>query len=82
MLRKRRIRAREVLDEIRSGISEAELRSKYRLSSKGIERLFNLLVDNGTVDQTELLEKYPRYERKVNHVELPWDPRMSLKGKV
>ncbi len=82
MLRKRRIRAREVLDEIRSGISEAELRAKYRLSSKGIDRLFNLLVDNGTVDQSELLEKYPRYERKVTHVELRWDPRMSLKGKV
>ena len=82
MLRKRRIRQREALNEIRSGISEAELRAKYRLSSRGIERLFNLLVASGTVDQSELFEKYPWYERKVSHVEQRWGPRVSLKGKV
>ena len=82
MLRKRRIRPREVLNEIRSGISEAELRTKYRLSAKGIERLFNLLVANGTVDQSELFEKYPWYERKATHVEQRFDPRVSLKGRV
>ena len=82
MLRKRRIRPREVLNEIRSGISEAELRAKYRLSSKGIERLFNLLVANGTVNQSELFDKYPWYERKLSHVEQRWDCRVSLKGKV
>jgi uncharacterized protein (DUF433 family) len=82
MLRKRRIRPREVLDEIRSGISETKLRAKYRLSSKGIERLFNLLVTNGTVDQSELFEKYPWYKLKVTHVEQRWEPRVSLKGQV
>lgn len=82
MLRKRRIRPREVLNEIRSGISEAELRAKYRLSSKGIERLFNLLVTNGTVGQSELFDKCPWYERKLTHVERRWEPRVSLKGKV
>ncbi len=82
MLRKRRIRPREVLNRIRSGISEAELRAKYRLSSKGIERLFNLLVANGTVGQSELFDKYPWYERKLTHVEQRWDLRVSLKGKV
>jgi len=82
MLRKRRIRPREVLNEIRSGISEAELRTKYRLSAKGIERLFSLLVANGTIDQSELFEKYPFYERKVTHAEQRFDPRISLKGLV
>jgi uncharacterized protein (DUF433 family) len=82
MLRKRRIRPREVLNEIRSGISEAELRTKYRLSAKGIERLFSLLVANGTVDKSELFEKYPWYERKAAHVEQRFDLRVSLKGRV
>ena len=82
MIRKRKIRPREVLNEIRSGISEAELRTKYRLSAKGVERLFNLLVANGTVGQSELLERYPRYERKLAHVEQRWEPRVSLNGKV
>jgi hypothetical protein len=82
MIRKRQIRPREVLDEIRSGISEAELRTKYRLSANGVERLFNLLVANGTVDQSELFQKYPFYERKHSHVERRWEPRVSLKGKV
>ncbi len=82
MIRKRKIRPREVLDEIRSGISEAELRTKYRLSAKGVERLFNLLVANGTIDQSELFQKYPFYERKLSHVERRWEPRVSLNGKV
>ncbi len=82
MIRKRRIRPREVLDEIRSGISEAELRTKYRLSAKGVERLFNLLVANGTIDQSELFQNCPFYERKLSHVEQRWEPRVSLKGKV
>jgi hypothetical protein len=82
MLRKRRIRPREVLNEIRSGIGEAELRAKYRLSSKGIERLFNLLVTSGTIDQSELVEKCPWYEQKISHVEQRWEPRVSLKGKI
>src|SRR5208283_1636724 len=82
MIRKRKIRPREVLNEIRSGISEAELRTKYRLSAKGVERLFNLLVANGTIDQSELFQKYPFYERKITHVERRWEPRVSLNGKV
>ena len=82
MIRKRKIRHREVLNEIRSGISEAELRTKYRLSAKGVERLFNLLVANGTIDQSELFQKYPFYERKITHVERRWEPRVSLNGNV
>jgi uncharacterized protein (DUF433 family) len=82
MIRKRKIRPREVLDEIRSGISEAELRTKYRLSVRGVERLFNLLVANGTVDQSELFEMYPFYERKLSHIEQRWEPRVTLNGKV
>jgi hypothetical protein len=82
MLRKRRIRPREVLNEIRNGIGEAELKAKYRLSSKGIERLFNLLVTSGTIDQSELVEKCPWYGQKISNVERRWEPRVSLKGKI
>ena len=82
MLRKRRIRPREVLNEIRCGTTETELRAKYRLSSKGIERLFNLLVTTGSADQSELFEKCPWYERRVTHVEQRWEPRVTLKGKI
>ena len=82
MIRKRKIRHQEVLNEIRSGISEAELRTKYRLSAKGVEGLFNLLVANGTIDQSELFQKYPFYERKVTRVDRRSEPRVSLKGRV
>ena len=82
MLRTRTISQQQVCDEISSGTSEAELRAKYRLTSRGIERVFNLLVANGTVDQSELFEKYPSYKRKVTHVEQRQAPRVSLKGKI
>ncbi len=82
MLRKRRIRPQEVLDEIRSGISQAQLRAKYRLSTRGVERLFNLLVAKGTVEQSELFEKYPWYERKLAYVEQRIEPRMNIKSRV
>ncbi len=82
MLSKRTIRQRELLNEIHSGMSDAELRSKYRLSAKGIETLFNLLVAGGAIDQSELFGKYPWYERKVTHVDQRSEPRVGLKGTV
>ncbi len=82
MLHKKKISQRELLNEIRSGISDAELKSKYRLSSKRVERLFNFLVAKGTIDQSELFVKYPWYERKVTYVDQRWEPRVNLKGKV
>ena len=82
MLRKRRIRPLEVLNEIRRGTTETELRVRFRLSSKGIERLFNLLVTKGSIDQSELFEKCPWYGQKVTQAERRWEPRVSLKGQV
>jgi hypothetical protein len=82
MLHKRRIRALEALNEIRRGTTETELRVRFRLSSKGIERLFNLLVTKGSIDQSELFEKCPWYEQKFTQADRRWEPRVSLKGRV
>jgi hypothetical protein len=50
------VRAKEVLQDIRSGISRAEFVDKHRLSEKGIQSLFTKMINSGIVSQSELDE--------------------------
>jgi uncharacterized protein (DUF433 family) len=43
----RRVSAKEVLDDIKSGMDDPALMEKYQLSSKGLQRLFKELVGAG-----------------------------------
>ncbi len=48
------VRARDVMNDIQSGISNSELRKKYRLSEKGLMSLFGKLVRADILTQTEV----------------------------
>ncbi len=50
---KRIINAREIIDDVRSGMSDAELMEKYRLSSMGLQSAFSKLLNSRllTVDE-------------------------------
>ena len=51
---RRRISFRSTAEDIRSGLSEAELMAKHRLSPKGLNKVFRKLVDAGAIDEMEL----------------------------
>jgi uncharacterized protein (DUF433 family) len=46
---KRRIDTKELVTDIRSNLSDAELMEKYKLSSRGLQRVFTKLVDSRAV---------------------------------
>ncbi|MDQ7783760.1 MAG: hypothetical protein RDU20_12825 [Desulfomonilaceae bacterium] len=52
-----KIKGREVLADIRSGMDDAGLMQKYGLSSKGIIQLMGRLVSAGLLTPAELAER-------------------------
>ncbi len=51
---KRKIRAKDVVNDIRAGMDDASLMEKYRLSAKGLQRIFEKLVEGKFVTQRDL----------------------------
>ncbi len=53
-MERRKINAREAVADIRSGMNDTGLMNKYGLSSDGLQRLFNKLVNTGFIDLGEI----------------------------
>ena len=60
-MEKRKIKADQVLKDIRSGMSDGELMVTYHLSPKGLQSLFNKLVQGGFIDLEELDQRMPTF---------------------
>jgi hypothetical protein len=54
---KRVIKAKEVIADIQSGMSDLELTEKYRVTPLGLERLLGHLVDSGLIGERELEDR-------------------------
>jgi len=54
---KRRIGTREIVSDIRSGLTDVELMEKYKLSSRGLQKVFKKLVDAGALLEHELYDR-------------------------
>lgn len=65
-MEKRKITAREVLRDVRSGSSDQDLMEKYTLSSQGLQSVFHKLVSAGVITQAELDDRVPITERTVD----------------
>ncbi len=52
------IDAKEALELIRAGVSDARLMAKYNLSTKGLRSLFTKLVKVGAIEQSELDNRF------------------------
>jgi hypothetical protein len=61
----RKISAKEVVGDIKSGMSDAELMKKHDLSAKGLESLFEKLVKAGLVDEPILKKRAAAKGRQV-----------------
>ncbi|MGO9117984.1 MAG: hypothetical protein ACLQPD_10270 [Desulfomonilaceae bacterium] len=56
-MEKKKISAKKAVADIRSGMSDAALMSKYLLSNAGLQSLFDKLVTAGYMDLAEILER-------------------------
>ena len=65
-MQKRKITAREILQDIRAGKSDKTLMEKFNLSAQGLQSLFDKLVRAGVVTQDELDDRVPISERTVD----------------
>ncbi len=64
--RQRRIVAKDVVRDLRSGVRETDLMEKYGLSPKGFRRLLERLVDSDVVSHSELYEMSASYKAKID----------------
>src|SRR5271157_6421603 len=51
---KRRIDTKELVADIRTGLTDVALMEKYKLSSRGLQRVFTKLVDSGSAMAADL----------------------------
>ncbi len=61
IVEKKKISAKDALADIRSGMSDANLMSKYLLSNAGLQSLFDKLVTAGYIDLAEILARTPTF---------------------
>src|SRR5271157_393721 len=62
---KRRIDTKELVTDIRSNLSDVELMEKYKLSSRGLQRVFSKLADSGAVMADDLSGRSISYDDSV-----------------
>lgn len=70
---KQKVSAKEVVADIRSGVSDADLMAKYNLSTKGLESLFEKLIEKNVLSAADIARrKTPRTQPAA-----PEPPRMT-----
>jgi uncharacterized protein (DUF433 family) len=62
---KRRIDTKEIIADIRSGGTDVELMEKYKLSSRGLQRVFTKLVDSTVLTGDDLSGRNISYDDSV-----------------
>jgi len=60
-----KIDARDVLKDIRDGLDDTALMTKYRLSGTGLQSLFSKLIEAGLLKRTDLDKRMPNFEKTV-----------------
>lgn len=63
---KRTIKAKEIVNDIRARMTDAELMAKYSLSAKGLESIFKKLLKVKAVTRKELYGRFPFLDDTVN----------------
>ena len=66
MERKTRIRASDIAEDIREGMSDPKLMEKYGLSAKGLSSAFQKLVDAGIMEEEEFENRTALYKDTVD----------------
>jgi hypothetical protein len=65
MAGKRVIKVQEIVNDIRSGMTDAELLVKYQLSARGLDSVFRKLLDVQAIDPNELRARSDAMEDSV-----------------
>lgn len=67
-----------IIDDIQSGMNDAQLREKYSLSSKGLLRLMERLVNAGLIPHSTLVAVSETYRKRIHQGEERCHPRAYI----
>jgi hypothetical protein len=62
---RRKISAREFIEDVRNGMTDSELMEKYRLTALGLQSAFTKLVDAGALNPEAIFGRLPDYDSTV-----------------
>ena len=62
---KRQISAKAFLKDFREGMGEAQLMEKYKISTRGLQKIFHKLVEAGAISKAEFAPRLSAYEDTV-----------------
>ena len=72
---KKRINAKDMVEDIRSGMSSSQIMVKYKLSDRGLQRVFRKLLDAGWVTRDECVAVLPDDDTSVTLQKIRTSPR-------
>ena len=72
---KRKIKAKELVNDIRAGIGDSQLMEKHRLSAKGLQSVFTILVDARALRPNELFSRARRFDDTADVTSIRLIPR-------
>ncbi len=76
---KRRVNVKAVIEDIRSGVNDEELMTKYDLPPRGLQALFKRLLDFELVTHAELYNISALYRgKKIYRIKQRRNPRAEL----
>jgi len=78
MADRRTIKAKDIVNDLRSGMTNVELMEKYRLSAKGLRSIFAKLTNAKAVNERELAGRVPLVDDTVNLGQMRCLPRHYL----
>jgi hypothetical protein len=78
MGRKRQINAKDILDDLRSGIEAWALQVKYKLSAKSLHAIYKKLVACNAISHSELYELSSFYRDRIDRISGRAYPRADL----
>jgi PilZ domain len=79
---KRQINGRNIIDDLRSGMTDQALQAKYRLSTSGLCTIYEKLVDREAISHSELSGWSPLYRLRTHYKESRSYPRADLNIEV
>jgi hypothetical protein len=82
MAAKRTIKAKDIVNDLRSGLTNFQLMEKYGLSSKGLQSIFAKLMEAGAVRVGELNGRVPLADDTVNLDQMRSLPRNFVVVKI
>jgi len=65
MPQKRKISAKDIINDIRGGMTDSELMDKYRLSIKGLQSIFRKLEAVRAIKPSELYGRFPGFDDTI-----------------